>query len=109
MKKNLSLLMAAAVAATVAMTGCGSGREAAATTAATTAAQETTAKESAAEETTAKETAAQESAKGFEAGATIGGKRLTKCLKLSWRPQALRQSFRPLTTRFLSSSSRLSL
>ena len=72
MKKNLSLLMAAAVAATVAMTGCGSGREAAATTAATTAAQETTAKESAAEETTAKETAAQESAKGFEADATIG-------------------------------------
>lgn len=73
MKKNLSLLMAAAAfAAAVAMTGCGSGREAAATTAATTAAQETTAKESAAQETTAKETAAQESAKGFEANATIG-------------------------------------
>lgn len=71
MKKNL-LLMAATFAAAMAMTGCGSGREAAATTAAATTAAQETAKESSAKETTAKEAAAQGTSTGFAADATIG-------------------------------------
>lgn len=67
MKKRLSLLMAATLVATAAMTGCGGGRQAAPETTTAAAAQETKA-----EETKAEETKAAEAAQGFEAGATIG-------------------------------------
>ena len=67
MKKRLSLLMAATLVATAAMTGCGGGRQAAPETTTAAAAQETKA-----EETKAEETKAAEAATGFEAGATIG-------------------------------------
>ncbi len=67
MKKRLSLLMAATLVATAAMTGCGGGRQAAPETTTAAAAKETKAEEKKAEETTA-----AEAAKGFEAGATIG-------------------------------------
>lgn len=68
MKKRLSLLMAATLVATAAMTGCGGGRQANAPETTTAAA----AQETKAEETKAEETKAAEAAQGFEAGATIG-------------------------------------
>lgn len=73
-RKQLALIMAAAFAASAAMTGCGGGREAGATTAAetTTAAKETAAKESDAKESGAQETKAEKTGRGFEAGAAIG-------------------------------------
>lgn len=58
MKKSLSMIMAAAMAASLLLAGCGSGQTAATTVAETTAA-ETTAAETTATETTAETTAAE--------------------------------------------------
>lgn len=58
MKKSISMIMAAAMAASLLLAGCGSGQTAAATAAETTAAETTAAKTTAAETTEAETTAA---------------------------------------------------
>ncbi|WP_099469843.1 substrate-binding domain-containing protein [Konateibacter massiliensis] len=67
MRKHVSMLIATVLVATVALAGCGGGREAA-----TDSAESTPVAESSTEDTKTPEADTQEAAVGFEEGATIG-------------------------------------
>jgi len=72
-KKSLSLLITATMVVSMALTGCGSGREAAETASGEEPATEAAAEESTTEESSTEESPAEEvTAEGFEEGATIG-------------------------------------